>query len=80
MLKFALPAAALVILSSCGDVEQEPDTTYEQTLSSPVPQGDAAGEPVPDNDTTESGPDEQLDAVATGDDGTTDDSLATERE
>ena len=78
MLKFALPATALALLAGCGDVEQQPDTTYEQTLNSPVPQGEASGAPAPDNETMAGGPDEQVDASAPGAGGAADDTAVTD--
>ncbi len=64
----AIAALPLGLLAACDNPEVRPDTTYEQTLDSPVPQGDTGPEPVPDNDTIVGGADEQVDAAAAGDD------------
>lgn len=59
-----LPIAALA-LASCND-EASLDTSYEETLPAPVEGGDTDAAPAPDNDTISGGADEQVDAMASG--------------
>lgn len=62
----AIPAA--LFLTACGEGGTEPpegpaDTSFEEAAPNPVPGGDSPDEPVPDNTSTVSGPDEQADAA-----------------
>ncbi|GMN13936.1 hypothetical protein [Altererythrobacter sp. MTPC7] len=62
----SVTAIAALALAGCSE-EPEVDTSYESELPAPVPQGDSASEPVPDNTSITGGPDEQVDAMASGD-------------
>ncbi len=59
-----LPAFAL---AACGSEQPEPDTSYEEQLPAPVPEGGEGLASVPDNDSIEGGPDEQVDEQYAGD-------------
>ena len=67
----ALCLAALALpLAACNGTdtpEDEMDTTYEERASSPLPPDGGEDAPITDNESTESGPDEQVDAVQSGD-------------
>lgn len=58
---FIIPIIAVGGLTACSEAEEPADTSYEEQLPSPVPQGDTASEPAPDNTSIEGGPDEQVD-------------------
>ena len=65
--RLALPAAvAALTLAACGE-EPVADTSYEESLPAPVAEGGDPNAPVPDNTSMTSGPDEQVDAMASGD-------------
>lgn len=57
---------AAFAMAGCSE-EPAVDTSYESELPSPVADGDTAAEPAPDNDTVTGGADEQVDAMASGD-------------
>ncbi len=57
---------AMLSLASCGS-DPVPDTSYEEGLPAPVEVNDANDAPAPDNDTVIGGTDEQVDAMASGD-------------
>lgn len=65
-----LLAAPALALSACGQGGNEPegpvDTSYEQSLPSPVQQSESDTAPVPDNTSIVGGPDEQVDAIVSG--------------
>ena len=66
--RFLILAAAPFALAACGDSGDENlDTSYEEGLPAPVPEGGEGLESVPDNDTIEGGPDEQVDTQYSGD-------------
>lgn len=64
----AVLGMASLTLSACGEGGVEPpegpvDTSFEQAAPNPVPAGGTADEPVPDNTSIVSGPDERADAI-----------------
>ena len=68
--RLAAVSAALsaLVLNGCDSGGAEPpegpsDTSFEQAAPNPVPGGDTAAEPVPDNTSAVSGPDERADAI-----------------
>ncbi|MGB3739082.1 MAG: hypothetical protein WA948_06985 [Pontixanthobacter sp.] len=65
--RIILPTAAILTLTACGGAEEKADTSYEESLSVPTPQGDTDAEPVDTNDSITGGPDEQVDAESGGD-------------
>ena len=66
--RLLLLAVAPFALAACGDSgEEDLDTSYEEHLPAPVAETDGGMESVPDNDTIEGGPDEQVDTQYSGD-------------
>lgn len=61
-----LPLSALAI-AACGSEQPDADTSYEEQLPAPVEEAGDGLASVPDNDTIEGGPDEQVDAQYSGD-------------
>ncbi len=65
--RYLAPATAVLALAACGEAEEPADTSYEEQLPAPTPQGDSASEPVADNTSITDGRDEQVDEQYGGD-------------
>ena len=66
----ALPLLALAACYPDPEVEgmdDEPDTAYEESVTSPLPADGEGNAPITQNDTVEGGPDEATDAAHSGD-------------
>ena len=65
--RLILPSFILGMLTACGEAEEPADTSYEEELPVPTPQGDTGTEPVDTNTSITGGPDEQVDQQYGGD-------------